>query len=222
MIKVISVLKRRPDMEVEAFQDYWLNVHGPIAARMPGVRRYVQSHTLLGGYRKRQPAADGIAELWFDDTDALRALEGTAALDATLGDHVEFVAPDGHLQIFTEEHVIKDGPTPVDGVKNIEFVKRKPGMAVADFQRYWREVHGPLGAAIGPLKRYVQSHTKRSAYRDGRTPALDGMALTWFDDTDGMRASATSPEYVTTRDDEENFVASPLDFIITREHVIVG
>ena len=103
MIKVISALKRKPDMEVEAFQDYWLNVHGPIAARLPGVRRYVQSHTLLGGYRKRQPAADGIAELWFDDTDALRALEGTAALDATLGDHVEFVAPDGHLQIFTEE-----------------------------------------------------------------------------------------------------------------------
>lgn len=221
MIKVISVIKRNPGMEVEAFQDYWLNVHGPIAAAMPGVRRYVQSHTLLGGYRKGQPAADGIAELWFDDTDAMRALEGTAALEATLADHIEFVAPGGLAQIFTEEHVIKDGPVPTDGVKNVEFVKRKPDMAVADFQRYWREVHGPLGAAIGPIKRYVQSHTRRSAYRDGNTPALDGMALTWFDNTDGMRASATSAEYETTRADEENFVAIPLDFIITREHVIV-
>ena len=222
MIKVISVLKRRDDLEVEAFQDYWLNVHGPIASRMPGVRRYVQSHTLLAGYRKRKPAADGIAELWFDDTDALRALQGTVTLEATMADHVEFVAPDGHKQIVTEEHVIKDGPLPADGVKNVEFVKRKPGMAVADFQRYWSEVHGPLGAAIAPIKRYVQSHTRRSAYRDGETPALDGMALTWFDDTDGMRASATSAEYATTRDDEENFVAIPLDFIITREHVIVA
>ena len=220
MIKVISVLKRRPDMDVEAFQDYWLNVHGPIAAGMPGVRRYVQSHTLLGGYRKGQPAADGIAELWFDDTDALRALQGTATLEATMADHVEFVAADGHMQIVTEEHVIKDGAAPT-GVKNVEFVKRKPGMVVADFQHYWREVHGPLGAAIGPIKRYVQSHTRRSAYRDGKTPALDGMALTWFDDTDGMRASAKTAEYDTTREDEENFVAIPLDFIITREHLIV-
>ncbi len=222
MIKVITALKRRPDLEVEAFQDYWLNVHGPIAGRMPGVRRYVQSHTLLSGYRKREPAADGIAELWFDDTDALRALEGAPELEATMADHVEFVAPDGEFQIFTEEHVIKDGPIPAGGVKNIEFVKRKQGMAVADFQRYWSEVHGPLGAAIKPIERYVQSHTRRSAYRDGRTPALDGMALTWFVDTDAMRASAASPEYTTIRADEENFVAIPLDFIITREHVIVA
>ncbi len=35
-----------------------------------------------------------------------------------------------------------------------------------------------------------------------------------------MRASARSPEYATTRADEDNFLTVPLDFIITREHVI--
>jgi hypothetical protein len=50
----------------------------------------------------------------------------------------------------------------------------------------------------------------------------DGVAITWFDDTQAMRESATTPEYARTRADEVNFIApGRLPFIITREHVIV-
>ena len=62
MIKVVSVLQRKPGLSVEDFQRYWLNTHAAIVSKLPGLRRYVQSHTLLSGYRKTQPAADGIAE----------------------------------------------------------------------------------------------------------------------------------------------------------------
>ena len=37
-------------MTVEAFQRHWREVHGPLGARVPGLRRYVQSHTRLSGY----------------------------------------------------------------------------------------------------------------------------------------------------------------------------
>jgi uncharacterized protein (TIGR02118 family) len=125
--------------------------------------------------------------------------------------------------IITEEHVIKDGPIPANGVKNVEFVSHKPGMSIADFQRHWREVHGPLGAAIPVVRRYVQSHTRRSIYESGKTPAYDGVAITWFDDTQAMRQSAATPEYARTRADEVNFIApGRLPFIITREQVIVS
>ena len=53
---------------------------------------------------------------------------------------------------------------PPRGVKNVEFVTRKPGLAVDEFQRYWREIHGPLAAQIPVIRRYVQSHTRTSAY----------------------------------------------------------
>ena len=56
MIKSIVFFNRRADLTVEAFQDYWLNRHADVVCRLPGLRRYVQSHTLLGGYRKGQPA----------------------------------------------------------------------------------------------------------------------------------------------------------------------
>ena len=49
------------------------------------------------------------------------------------------------------------------------------------------------------------------------------MAITWFDDTAAMRASAETAEYAATRADEANFMApGDAPFIITREHVVAG
>jgi uncharacterized protein (TIGR02118 family) len=222
MVKAVSFFKRRSGMSVEAFQAYWLTRHPDVVVRLPGIRRYVQSHTLAGGYRKGEPAYDGIAEIWFDDTGAMRALAGTPAYAAVEADEARFIERSTMGLIITEEHVIKGGSAPAGGVKNVEFVTHREGMAIDAFQRYWREVHGPLAARIPVLRRYVQSHTRRAAYTSGRAPVYDGVALTWFDDTEAMRASARSPEYARVRADEPNFITADPPFIITREHVIVG
>jgi uncharacterized protein (TIGR02118 family) len=222
MVKAVSFFKRKAGMPVEEFHTYWRKNHPEVVVRLPGVRRYVQSHTLLGGYRKGEPIYDGIAEVWFEDTQAMHALRGTKALEAVEGDEAVFIDRSTMRMIITEEHLIKDGGAPPGGVKNVEFVTRKPGLEVDKFQRYWREIHGPIAAQIPMIRRYVQSHTRPSAYERGRAPAYDGVAITWFDDTQAMRASAATPQYARVRADEPNFLA-PGDppFIITREHVIV-
>jgi uncharacterized protein (TIGR02118 family) len=46
MIKVIGLLTRRPELTHEQFVKHWLEVHGPLAHAVPGVRRYVQSHII--------------------------------------------------------------------------------------------------------------------------------------------------------------------------------
>ena len=223
MVKMVAFFKRKPGMSVEAFQQYWRTTHANLVVKMPGVRRYVQSHTLTSGYRKGEPAYDGVAEVWFDGTQAMRALAQTAEYAAVRADEPNFIDLSTMGSIITEEHVIKDGPIPPGGVKNVEFVTHKPGMSIEAFQRHWREVHGPLGASIPVVRRYVQSHTRKSIYESGKTPAYDGVALTWFDDTQAMRVSATTPEYARTRADEVNFIdAGRLPFIITKEHVIVA
>ena len=222
MVKALSFFKRKAGMTVEAFQAYWRASHPEVVVKLPGIRRYVQSHTLLGGYGKGEPAYDGIAEIWFDDTSAMRALAGTAAYSAVQADEERFIDRSTMGLIITEEHVIKDGAAPAGGVKNIEFVTHKPGMPIAAFQRYWREAHGPLAALIPVIRRYVQCHTRVSAYEGGRVPAYDGAAITWFDDTEAMRASALTAEYARTRADEPNFVTPDPPFIITREHVVVA
>ena len=172
MVKLVVYFKRRAQMEVESFQEYWRTRHAEVVCGLPGLQRYVQSHTLLAGYRKGEPAWDGIAEVWFDDTDAIRALDGTDALRAVQEDEAKFIDRSTMRTLVTDEHLIKDGALPDGCVKNIEFVHRRPDLPVDEFQRYWREVHGPLASEIPVILRYVQSHCRRGGYGNGRQPPL--------------------------------------------------
>jgi uncharacterized protein (TIGR02118 family) len=222
MIKAITCINRKPGMEVEAFQEYWRTRHAEIVSELPDVRRYVQSHALLQGYRKGGLIHDGIAELWFDDIEVMRGLADSKEYAAVAADEANFIDTERTVFLLTEDHVIKDEPIPEDGVKNIEFIHRRPGMEVEAFQRYWREVHGPTAAKIPVLRRYVQSHVRLGGYRSGRQPVYDGIPLTWFDSTADMRFSATTEEYKATMADEPNFLAEEeIPILITKEHVII-
>ena len=222
MIKAIVCIKRKAGMEVEAFQEYWRTRHAEVVSELPGVRRYVQSHARLSGYRRGELVHDGIAELWFDDTQAMRGLADSKEYAAVEADEANFIDPANRVFFLADAHVIKDGPAPERGVKNIEFINRRPDMSVEDFQNYWCEVHGPIAAKIEVIERYVQNHVRLGGYREGRQPTYDGLAITWFESTDAMRVSATTEEYEITRADEPNFLpAGEIPIIITEEHIII-
>ena len=40
MIKMVVLVKRRPDLDQRAFADYWIERHAPLAAQIPGMRGY--------------------------------------------------------------------------------------------------------------------------------------------------------------------------------------
>jgi len=223
MVKVLTFLKRKPDMSVEDFQRYWLTRHPAVVTRLPGVRRYVQSHTQPSAYKRGEPAYDGIAEVWADDTDALRAMTRSPQNAAVRADEAEFIDRERMGIIVTEEHTVVDGAPGPDAVKAIEFLSRRPGSSIDEFQRHWREAHAPLLARIPGLVRCVLSATRRSAYEAGRAPAHDGATLMWFDSPDALRAAAGSAEYRAAVADRPNFLApGEPPFIVTGEHVIVA
>ena len=125
--------------------------------------------------------------------------------------------------LVTEEHVLADGAVAPEAVKAVEFLSRRPGSPVEEFQRHWLDGHGPLVARIPGLRRAVLSATRRSAYAAGRTPRHDGATLMWFDPPEGLRAAAASPEYAAAVADRSRFLApGEPPFIVTREHVIVA
>lgn len=131
-------------------------------------------------------------------------------------DLVNLVDFDKMVHILVEEIIIKSGAVSPDIVKNIEFVRRKPGMPFLDFHRYWQNVHGPLAAKIGMIRRYIQSHTLMIEYEKDTPPAYGGVAETWFDNTAAMRQSA-APEYAATRAADKNFVSREGQFVNTKE-----
>ena len=223
-IKVCELVRRRPGMSVEEFQAYWCEVHGPIVSELPGLRRYAQSHPLVGGYHKGPLPYDGLAELWFDDKEGLRAIAGTAAFARAKADEANFIDPTSLIELVMDEITLKDGPVADGAVKSIGLVRLRRDVTPAEAHRYWATVHGPLAVPIPQLRRYVQSHVRAGAYGTGKRPAYDGLAVTWFDSVDEMRASATTEAYTAVIDDGPLTLdpsGIPTPTILTRELVFV-
>jgi uncharacterized protein (TIGR02118 family) len=82
MLKFMVVLYRRQDLSAEEFAANLRQIHGPMAERIPGLRRYVQNHVAADPSRVH-PGWDAIVELYWDDRasmeNAWRSPEGEAA-----------------------------------------------------------------------------------------------------------------------------------------------
>lgn len=72
------------------------------------------------------------------------------------------------------------------GVKRMSILERASGLSADDFQRIWRETHGPRVAAYaGALEGYCQNHVLVSSEA---APACDGLTELWFPDEATMEA----------------------------------
>lgn len=103
MIKLVALVRRRPDLDLQAFREYWLTTHAPLAAAIPGMRGY---RINIAGDPGAQSAApyDGSAEIWFEDRAAMEAGLGSDAGRIAGEDTVHFAESIEFL--VTEEHVI--------------------------------------------------------------------------------------------------------------------
>ena len=101
MVKAIYLIRRKPGMSAEDFHRYWREVHGAIAARIPGLRRYVQCHAIPSD--GAVPDFDGAAEVWFDDMEAVRQAVASPEYAAAREDEARFIDLDRTTLLFTEE-----------------------------------------------------------------------------------------------------------------------
>lgn len=88
-LTMFAFLNRLPGTEPAAFHAYWRDHHGPIAARVPGLRRYVQNQVISAS--GEAPAFDGVAQTWFDDLDAVRFSAKSEELGRTRADEPNFM-----------------------------------------------------------------------------------------------------------------------------------
>jgi len=125
MIKLTYCLTRKAGLTREAFQDYWLNTHGPLVRKHAGVlriKRYVQLHSgdpalsealrasrMLGDLSLAPTTYDGVAQLWWESLDDLAAGQSEEAAEAgraLLEDEEKFIDFSRSPLWFGEEHVI--------------------------------------------------------------------------------------------------------------------
>jgi uncharacterized protein (TIGR02118 family) len=121
-------------------------------------------------------------------------------------------------------------------VKLVFCVRRRPELTRADFQRYWREQHGPLvrrHAAILRIRRYVQVHTldhpvnQALAQSRGITEEpFDGVAELWWDGLEDLVGRGADPEWQRAGeellDDERRFIDLARSVLwVAEEHVVI-
>ena len=88
-------------------------------------------------------------------------------------------------------------------IKLVYCLRRLPHLTRQEFQRYWRETHGPLvrsHAQTLRIRRYVQVHTLDTPLNDvigrsrGAAEAYDGVAELWFESAEELAAGSATPE----------------------------
>ncbi len=106
-------------------------------------------------------------------------------------------------------------------------LRRAAHLSREEFQRYWREIHGPLVASVSRtlgMRRYLQSHSVDDPVYDGLRAArtgmhepFDGIASVWWDTREALVEASSSPEGrkagALLLEDERRFIdlaASPI------------
>jgi uncharacterized protein (TIGR02118 family) len=108
MIKLVYCITKKKDLTDDEFFRYWLHTHGPLAARVPHLRKLVQSHRLAVPGDKYHPDFDGMAELWFDDAASLLAARQSPEWRAITEGEANFIDRAKTAYFVTEECTILD------------------------------------------------------------------------------------------------------------------
>jgi len=248
------MLRRKPELSLEEFQDTWLHEHGPLVASHASnlnILRYVQVHTLddpineamnRGRGGKMEAPYDGVAELWWENEEALLASGATsigqAASMALLEDEARFIdLQNSPLWLNCEYPQVN--PTPENlvaetksNVIKIHFpLRHLTSIDETEVRQYWLRNHGPLIRSHAPasgLLRYIQvhriEHPIEAALREARGTQVEpylGHAEVWT-----RRDRVQTPESkIANRaaiEDESKFIDFERSVIFAaKEHVVI-
>jgi uncharacterized protein (TIGR02118 family) len=123
-------------------------------------------------------------------------------------------------------------------IKLIYCVRRLPELSREEFQRYWRETHGPMvrdrAETLG-IKRYVQVHTLESPLNDAMRASrgsdaeiYDGVAELWWESAEALAAGSSTEEgrqaAQELREDEKRFIdfERSVMFVAEESPVVAG
>jgi uncharacterized protein (TIGR02118 family) len=222
MVVRIGLLRKKAALTQEQFRRHWRETHGPIAARLPGLRRYRQNPVVDSAqrgidYRRSALVIDGFSQLWFDDLASMHrslqsdAVAALAADEANLIDEIRLVSCEQNVVI----------PTPSDRplIKRMSTLKRRLDVTPEQFRREWFEVHSFLVKRLPQVKGYSQNLVLERALQRGRPAAyeelpLDGIVELWFEDVPSLQAAFASDAGRTLMTHATEFIDEITTFLV--------
>jgi uncharacterized protein (TIGR02118 family) len=68
MLKIVALVEKREEMAWEEFLEYWDEEHVKVISKVPNLKRY----TIAPAIKPEDAPYDGIAELYFESTEAIQ------------------------------------------------------------------------------------------------------------------------------------------------------
>lgn len=212
MYKIARIGRYAPGVSKEDGRRRWSGPVAALGAAVPGVERYVQSHSTqslgLLGVNDDPPKFDGYACVWFTDRDAYTASTATAEWEALAASANELFDVDwmSSMSAAVDERTIIDGPMgPFKAVWIVRFkdeIRADPGR-VRDAHEYWTRTHGgAFGVKVPGIDRYVQNHVIEPM--GDQVPEFDGFSECWFQDRAAFDVTMESQEWDDMNNDAPN------------------
>jgi uncharacterized protein (TIGR02118 family) len=219
MVRRISFTRRAAGVSYPDFQSHWRGPHAELARHLPGLRRYVQNHAVLGpdGPWLPYPGFDVCADLTFEDAEAVQAALSSPEYRAAAIADEEGFSDMTHLTSMIIEAAVGPETEPDAGaVKLMTFLRRS-----AQFERA-RFVESLLGPyAVAPAGASVARELLLAADEAGAPPAFDAVDTLWFRDVREALRFTTSPAAQAARWELGGLVAGA-ERLLAREVRVSG
>ena len=176
MINAITIIKKKQGLTYEKFQNYWKDEHAEIVTRSPLVGTYVQSHPIYNDELTFEDTIDGIAEIWFDDTNAMRSLAATKEYKDIQDDEKVFIDGNAVRLIIAEDIITVDGD--ISDYKLIIFMNKSSNFELTDFRK--ELVERAYHYSKKNLNRMKVSLPKIAGYKGDKSPAWDAILTFWL------------------------------------------
>lgn len=228
MIVRMGLLKKRRDLSTDQFRRHWREVHGPLAAEMPGLRAYHQNHVvdktqLAIDHARGNWDLDGISELWFDDIVSMNSAIASDAYKAVAADSANCMAATS--VIVAEQTVVVPRDNTHATIKRMSILERRAGLTPDDFRHEWLGKHAAMVAKFPAIAGYTQNLVTQR----GTTPgidaddgdlAVDGIVEMWFRNTDDLTGAFRSPAAEVSQRHALHFLQNITTFLVD-VHAIV-
>ncbi|MCM8732037.1 EthD family reductase [Hephaestia sp. GCM10023244] len=223
IIKTLTFMVRKPGTTHEEFMRYWLDVHAPMALKVPGMRGMIcneitsASNGNLAISSGASVMIDGVAESWKEETSSLQNPAAPEAAKAWYADGPIFV---GQIKGFRVRENVFVRPRR-GGTGLIALLKRKPEQSHAQFADHWLNVHGPMAHEVPEVAGLILNEVTSEARRSDIPPLtgfgeIDGIAQSFRHDMD----APLSPQRERWYADGQASIGEAIGYR-TREHVII-
>jgi uncharacterized protein (TIGR02118 family) len=223
----MGLLQKADELSSPDFRKYWREVHGPLAAKLPGLRRYHQNHVVdrqqrAIEYPRGAYEFDGIAELWFDDLPSMNEAFASEEGQKLSSDVPNFI---GNLATLTGiQHVVIPNASDGQLIKRMSTLRRRPDVSPELFKSEWFDIHSLLVKRLPQVKGYTQNLVFNRTQGHQPVPyerlSIDGIVELWFEDVDSLNAGFASGAGTTLMTHAKEFISEISTFLVEVDRVV--